>query len=545
MFKTKTWLITCVVLLALVVIGTRFFKLAAVPAGMTWDEAAIGYNGWSVWTVRRDEWLEFLPITFKSFGDYKSPLAIYTAGASTVLFGRNLWAVRLPFALASIASIITFGALVFESLRTTKLSFRDKLTWAGGASLLMTLNPWHHFFSRVGFESGIALFFLLFCIYSFIRWVHTKQIWWLPLSAASAVLNLYTYHSGKIVVPLIGLFLLWNYREIVIGKIQKQILLVLVVLIATFAGFYPLAKASLVGSASERLNQVSFITKDSLSWREKGEIFIEKYLAHVDPAFLVGGATNNYRHGDGSWGVLLPTTFVFWLYFIGYYLFNNIQKTKNKIDFFDHLSIAMVIFGLIPAGISAGAVPHANRALLALPGFLLGSLLGFRYFLTWLAHSKWNKNIMGSHGELHTVLKSTVGIIVLAHILFAISMLRDYYVEFPAKSSEAFVEGYQAMITELNAYESGERDFVPDQYVVTSSYGQPYIFVLFQNSMSPIAFHNGALVKFMFKEIDLGDLNRENTVVVSGAEPDLRHHNPTTEITTSVGEPVFYIFERP
>ena len=41
----------------------RFYKLAQVPAGMTWDEAAIGYNGFSIWKVRRDEWLHFLPIS--------------------------------------------------------------------------------------------------------------------------------------------------------------------------------------------------------------------------------------------------------------------------------------------------------------------------------------------------------------------------------------------------------------------------------------------------------------------------------------------------
>jgi len=44
----------------------RLYKLGNVPHGMTWDEAAIGYNGFAVLTTRRDEWLIHFPISFKS-----------------------------------------------------------------------------------------------------------------------------------------------------------------------------------------------------------------------------------------------------------------------------------------------------------------------------------------------------------------------------------------------------------------------------------------------------------------------------------------------
>ncbi|NCQ11990.1 MAG: hypothetical protein GW809_07600, partial [Bacteroidetes bacterium] len=74
----------------------RFYKLGTVPHGMTWDEAAIGYNGFAIFNTRRDEWLQRLPVSFQSFGDYKAPLAIYLNGIFTYLFGLNLFAVRLP-----------------------------------------------------------------------------------------------------------------------------------------------------------------------------------------------------------------------------------------------------------------------------------------------------------------------------------------------------------------------------------------------------------------------------------------------------------------
>ena len=98
-FSIYRWWIGLVII-TLLGLGLRLYKLGEVPQGLTWDEAAIGYNGYAVWTVRRDEWLHFLPISFQSFGDYKAPLAIYGVGFLSLFLGLSPWVVRLPFALA-------------------------------------------------------------------------------------------------------------------------------------------------------------------------------------------------------------------------------------------------------------------------------------------------------------------------------------------------------------------------------------------------------------------------------------------------------------
>ena len=51
--------------------------------GLGWDEAATAYNGYGIVIVHRDEWLARMPITFKSFGDYKAAVAIYLDAIST------------------------------------------------------------------------------------------------------------------------------------------------------------------------------------------------------------------------------------------------------------------------------------------------------------------------------------------------------------------------------------------------------------------------------------------------------------------------------
>ena len=56
----------------------RIYRLDVRPLGFTWDEAALGYNAFSLLQTGRDEHARRLPIIFKSFGDYKPGLHIYS-----------------------------------------------------------------------------------------------------------------------------------------------------------------------------------------------------------------------------------------------------------------------------------------------------------------------------------------------------------------------------------------------------------------------------------------------------------------------------------
>ena len=49
----------------------RLMKFPAVPGGLNRDEAALGYNAFSLLETGKDEWGKQWPIVFRSFGDYK------------------------------------------------------------------------------------------------------------------------------------------------------------------------------------------------------------------------------------------------------------------------------------------------------------------------------------------------------------------------------------------------------------------------------------------------------------------------------------------
>lgn len=55
----------------------RLYKLTLIPPSLNWDETSIAYNTYSILNIGKDEWGQFLPLHFKSCGEYKQPVQIY------------------------------------------------------------------------------------------------------------------------------------------------------------------------------------------------------------------------------------------------------------------------------------------------------------------------------------------------------------------------------------------------------------------------------------------------------------------------------------
>ena len=48
----------------------RFWQLSSYPVSLSMDEVAIGWNAYSILKTGHDEWGEFLPLAFKSAGEF-------------------------------------------------------------------------------------------------------------------------------------------------------------------------------------------------------------------------------------------------------------------------------------------------------------------------------------------------------------------------------------------------------------------------------------------------------------------------------------------
>ena len=489
------WLI----MILLVASFWRFYQLGETPQGLTWDETAIGYNGWAIWETRRDEWLNKLPVSFRSFGDYKAPLAIYLNGAFTHTFGVSPWAIRLPFVLASLASILGLSLLVRFIYRQLKNPLAN---WLGIlTAVILTFSPWHFFYSRVGFECGMAnclIIWGVFCWYYY--WQNTprnrkniwQKVWLLWLGSGFFVASAYVYHSSKILAPVMMLFLLILFFK----KIKFRLAPILTMILLSGLLIFPMIKDGFYGEGLTRAES-SFLMNSDLSTGQKINKIFNNYWLQIQPDFIVGGATGGagLAHGMGKFGVLSWPTLIASLigFFVGWR--QILQKRSSRGVFL--LALFWTVFGLLPAVIG-DSVPHPNRAFLALPGMVMLAIIGLEALATK------NKSPLQSDVILRTFL--------ILEIIFGLAMTKYYFTDFKANSGQAFNAQYLEAFKITTQYAGNS-----DQVIFTNEYGQAYIFALLTKKINPINWQGGALNKYLFaQEIKTSDLDRSNVLIVAG-----------------------------
>ena len=201
--KNKEYLL--VILIVLLAFVFRFYKLTEFPVHWSMDEGAIGYSAYSVLQTGRDEWGEFLPLAFRSVGDYKPPVNVYLSIPSIFVLGLNEFAVRLPTALLGSLSVLVF-ILFLKEIGFKKNGYLFAGFW-------LAILPWHVHFSRGGFEAITALFFLLLGILLFQKAIKKTSYYFLSISLISFSISVWAYHAERFFVPVLFVFLLATNRS--------------------------------------------------------------------------------------------------------------------------------------------------------------------------------------------------------------------------------------------------------------------------------------------------------------------------------------------
>ncbi|MDP2633025.1 MAG: glycosyltransferase family 39 protein [Candidatus Curtissbacteria bacterium] len=453
----------------------RLYKLESYPPSIYWDEAAIGYNAYSIAQTGRDEYGVSHPILFKSFNDFKLPGYIYTDTIFVKLFGLSPTTTRLPSAL--------FGALAPIAVFLIARKLFDEKT-ALIAAFFLAISPWHLQFSRAAFEATISFTLILFGIVFLIYGQKNKLM--IPLAAVTFSLSLYFYLAARVIVPLIILsFILINLKK-QRGNLNSYIIgFALAILIST-----PILLSAFSSSGLKHLKEVSLFEDRTLlnTYVEAGandknplsKIFLNrrvpymfeslhKYFSHYSPGFLFFGDDPNPRHHPPFQGnlylyeiILLPLGF--W----------NLLKAKNNQTKFFILSIFLI--SPIPAAFSKES-PHSLRTMLMLLPLVLTSALGASYILKY-------------------ILKKTGAKLIFAAIiiLFFINYLYTYYKLYPIRDSAAWAYGYQQMTREVSKI---QEDY--DRIIVTGYYWKPYIYYLFFNNIDPEVYQKNPDIQLIGK----------------------------------------------
>src|SRR6267378_6507662 len=148
-----------------------------------------GINGWFVDQMVKEGFYRYDPT------NYHGPLHFYVLFLSQTLFGRNLWALRLPVVLVSISCV--WLTLKFEPFFVRTVS--------RFAALAMAVSPGLVFYGRYSIhEVWLLLFTLLFILGLLGLWQRgtVRYLWFAGMGLAGMVLTKETYiiHLGCAVI---------------------------------------------------------------------------------------------------------------------------------------------------------------------------------------------------------------------------------------------------------------------------------------------------------------------------------------------------------
>jgi len=455
----------------------RTYKLDTIPPSLNWDEAAIAWNGFSIGKTHLDEYGTKFPLVFRSFGDFKAPGLIYVLAILTRIFGLSIWTIRLPVALAGIATVVLSYLLAIEISKNLKLSKSNKKYFPILAMGLMSFNYWNIFFSRGAFEAMLALSLTMLGVWLFL--ISVKKTYLLPISYLSFLGAMYSYHSPKIFIPLFGLVLLILYTKDILKNLTKVKYSIILLLTGLGLALYctiPLLKVSFIEKGSGRLDTSIFYDDKNQAKPINFSIalnFTNNYLFHLDPGFLLfGGNLENYRTELKNTGKITIIEYIFLIIGIIYLI-----KVKNKIA---KLLLFWLLIGVIPAAIGK-EVPHAIRSLNMLPAIIFISSLGFIYVWPKIAKQKL-----------------LLGLIVAVYILQFSFFIKDYFVQFPVYAASDWQYGMEEVTKIAHQYENQI-----DKIIITTHYSQPHVLTYVYQKKNPIDVIYGLMgQKYQFREIN-------------------------------------------
>jgi 4-amino-4-deoxy-L-arabinose transferase-like glycosyltransferase len=493
----------------------RINKITSDPPSLNWDEVSIGYNAYSILKTGKDEWGKFLPLHFKSYGEYKLPAQIYASIPGVALFGLNEFGVRI--------TPVIYGTLTVLFLYFLAKKLFDN-EWIGIISaFFLAISPWHIQLTRASFESSFAVMWIVVGIWWLVKGFEKPK--WLIASVIPFAISVYTYNSARVFTPLFLALILLIFRKKFFA-VKKETIISGALF---FVSLLPLIPFILSGEASARYKLVSITDDAGLIPRieERRNLsklpplltklihnrvtynsfyFAENYLAHFMPNFLfINGAPHKQHHVQGV-GELYAIQAPFWL--AGwYFLFKKKHAYKGLI-------LAWVLITFIPVSMTNDSIPNALRTLIAVPVYQIITALGV-YNIWLLLKSK-------------KIINVSVWLVTVLILIFSFAgYLKNYYQKYPVLYSRDWQYGYRQAVGYVKEHYN---DY--DLIVFSRTYGEPHMFTLFFLNWDPAKFQKDTNLdrfesnqwvwvsrfdKFYFP--DLGDIGTHYQNVVD-ANPD-------------------------
>lgn len=498
----------------------RLWKLDVIPPHLTSDEAALGYNAYSILKTGRDEYGEFLPIIFKSFGDYKPGLYIYLTVPFVALLGLNEFSVRLSSALAGVLAVWLVYRIVncFEGyelgvggIKKNLLPTTYNLQLGIIAAFLLAIIPWHIHFSRGAWEANISLTLTLLGIFFFLKALEKSKF--LILSSLFFSSTLLVYQGAKLatlIVILILTIVFWEKvkvwmgtsRGILAGSFIVGLLISLPIIVSLFQGktgrlevfsvfSYPRKLEDIneiLVQGKEKLGGLSYYLFHSETLNFKRGI-LGRWFNHFSGRFLFfEGDYQNPRHSSPNQGMLLTSDLVFLI--AGFFALIRLKNSKLR-----NFIILWLFLAPLPSALSRDQV-HAVRAFNMVIPLTLVSALGFKSIFMTIKNLR-NKNLM------------VFSFSFLVFLLFSslVYYLDSYFTHLPKHNSKQWEYGYKQIIETVTPIQSNY-----ESIKVQQSFAQPYIYFLFYQKYDPAKYQKQAKLVASEYKFDVGYVEKLDNI---------------------------------
>lgn len=450
-----------VVLVSILILAAflRLYDLAGNRPHLTNDEAALGYNAYTILNTGKDEHGEFLPVIFKSFGDWKPGFYVYATVPSVAALGVNEFSVRLPSALSGIIAVLLIYLI-------SKKLFNEKIGCF--AAFFLSINPWHLNFSRGAWEANLALTLLLAGIYFYLLSLKSKKF--IVLSALFFALTLWTYQSAKL-ASLIPLLLLAVTFKKELFNINKKF-----IALGVLIGFL-----------------ISLPVLTSLSSGKGGRLEVMSVFSYERPPEYIQKTITDQsgeKKGDWQFSVFHPEWFNFtrgifgryFNHFSGKFLFfegdwSNPKHTSPNMGYFLLLDLPFLILGiysLIKKGDKSSFFILSWLALAPMPSALSrDSIHGVRALNMVIPLT-----IISANGAnlIFNKYKYLFFIFLVFYFFNFLYYLDAYHVHGKLTDAKYYQYGYKQVVGELSSEQYKDK-----KIAFAQSYDQPYIFFLFFN----------------------------------------------------------------
>jgi len=552
----KKFIFTTIILLALVL---RVVGIASFPVGFTQDEAAIGYDAYSLLLTGRDQWGESWPLILRSFGDFKMPLYSYLAIPSIAIFGLNEFATRLPSAIIGTLAVIATYLMVMQLSRDKKFAIIS--------AFLLAISPWHISLSRGAFEANLTTFLIPVGIWAYFYGLEKPK--YLIISAMAFGLNLFSYHAARIFTILIlAILVLLTSKEIVrLAKNNFKKILPSFVVLGVFITL--LIYSQLIGAGRRASDITIFNPTDKwtavsdrryeavLQGLSSGtsRIFSNKatylfhritsnYFSYLSPHFLFTEGVSEWSYGMIPGRGVLYTLEIIPI-FMGLAFYIKKGELKNM-----KLIIIWILLALIPAALSKGPGGSGTRVAVMMPAIQILSAYGIVLGIELL--KKKFKNI--------ALIKFSYVMVISLYLISLLFFIEDYRYHANVRGAKFMQYGMKEVVGYISEVE--------DKYgeiLLSRSLSVPNIWVQFYQKIDPRIVQRSSkdwliyekkgyvsidqmseypLGKYIFGSIEKQKLAGKDSLLVVGKPEEFRENQEALEIINYPnGSPAYLIVD--